>query len=160
MRHIALLAALAATPVIADCPGEQIFSCKIRAKTLELCLTSAEVRYSFGRAGDPDLILSADVLQVDFIPWNGWGRTMLNQVRFYKDGVTYAVWASIDKQISEDDPERQWQGGVNVTRGDDPLADLTCSGPPDPPWIDALYDAKQRVGQCWDFDQKVWAVCD
>lgn len=160
MRLIALIAVLAATPAFADCPGERIFSCKVKTKTLELCLTADELFYSFGKAGKPDLTLRADLSQVDYIPWNGFGRTMVDEVRFYNDGVTYAVWASIDKQMSADDPEQQWQGGVNVTRGDAPLADLICSAPPNPPGIDLLYDAKQQVGQCWDFDQQVWTGCN
>jgi hypothetical protein len=102
MRHLALPIACAVTPALADCPGERILSCQIKAKTLELCLTDSEVRYSFGRPGSPDLTLRADLHQVDFVPWNGFGRTMLDEVRLYNDDVTYAVWASIDKQMSEE----------------------------------------------------------
>jgi hypothetical protein len=158
MRALAL-ALLVATPALADCPGEVIFSCHIKAKVLQVCLTPDSVSYQFGRPSRPDLTITTDLVQADFTPWPGFGRTMWQSVRFQNEDVTYEVWSSIDKMMNADDPEPLWQGWVIVTRGDEALADLTCTAPPDPPWLDRLYEAKQAVGQCLDFDTQTWGDC-
>jgi hypothetical protein len=154
-----VIALLAASPALADCEGEVIFACPVKSRVLELCLTEDAVSYSYGKPGRPDLFLTSAITRADYLPWDGFGRTIHDQVRFYNDGVSYEVWSSIDKQMSADEPEPEWQGGVIVTQGDEVLADLACTAPPDPPTLDALYQAKQDAGQCWDFDGQQWATC-
>ena len=158
MRYLAVLVVLAATPALADCPGEVFFSCQIKARTLELCLTADAVRYSFGKT-TPELTITANLSQVEYTPWDGIGRSMWQSVRFYNAGVSYDVWASIDKMGDAGDPDNVWTGGVIVAQGQVTLAELVCTTPPEPPFIDRLYDAKQSIGQCWDFDTRVWAGC-
>ena len=157
--RILILAALAVSPALADCPGEVIFSCKIKAKTLELCLTADTLRYTFGKA-EPELSITANLAEVPYTPWPGIGRTIWDSVLFENEGINYEVWNSIDKMMDEDDPPAVWQGGVIVTRGDETLSNLACTTPPDPPSIDLLYEAKETIGQCWDFDAKVWTGCN
>lgn len=158
LRHIALLGLLTLTPAWADCAGEVIFACKIKTKTLELCLTADALRYTFGK-GQPDLTITTPLPQLDYTPWNGIGRSMWEAVRFENRGVTYEVWSSIDKLMDENDPAPIWSGGVIVSRGDATLAQLVCTTPPEPPFIDVLYDAKTAVGQCWNFDRRAWLNC-
>ncbi len=158
MRVLAL-ACLLPLPALADCPGQVVFSCPIGAKHLQLCLTETDLIYSYGKIGAPDLTLREGLSTVAYQPWPGFGRTIWDSVRFQNADVSYEVWSSIDKQMSEDEPPQDWQGGVIVTRGDETLADLSCSAPPDPPFLDVLMEAKKAAGQCWDFEVQGWAAC-
>jgi hypothetical protein len=144
------------TAALADCPGEVIFSCPIKAKLLEVCIDGGQAHYVFGRPGTPDLTISESLKTLAFQPWPGIGRTIWQSVRFHNQDVDYEVWSSIDKQMEENAPEPEWAGGVTVTRGDETLADLACSAPPDPPFLDRLFQAKEAAGLCWDFDSQSW----
>jgi hypothetical protein len=150
------LALLTPLPALAQCPGEVLFSCPIKAKTLEVCLTGGTAIYSFGPKGAPDLTITTPVADLAYQPWPGIGRTIWDSVRFHNDGVDYEVWAALDKMMEEGQPEPDWQGGVTVTRGDEILAELACTAPPDPPWLDQLFAAKEAAGQCWNFDSQSW----
>ena len=158
MRAAALmsLALLPPTAALAACPGEVIFSCPIKGKTLQVCLDGDRAHYVFGRPGTPDLSLTEPLATLDFQPWPGIGRTIWQNVRFRNEGVTYEVWSSIEKPLDENASDPQWMGGVTVSQGDQTLAELTCSAPPDPPFLDALFDAKVAAGQCWNFDTLAW----
>jgi hypothetical protein len=149
------LALLAPAPALAACPGEVVFSCPVKARTLEVCIDAGQAHYAFGPPGKPDLSISEGLATLDFQPWPGIGRTIWQSVRFHNQDVDYEVWSSIDKPMDETD-EPVWHGGVTVTRGDETLADLTCTAPPDPPFLDALFDAKVAAGQCWNFDTRAW----
>ena len=46
---LALLAAPAASPVWAACPGDTVFSCPIGKKTVEICHAKGLLTYTFGR---------------------------------------------------------------------------------------------------------------
>ncbi|MCB6178886.1 hypothetical protein LHP98_12190 [Rhodobacter sp. Har01] len=150
------LALLAPSAALADCPGEVVFSCPIKGKVLEVCHDGSAAQYVFGRPGTPDLTIRESLATLAFQPWPGIGRTIWQSVRFQNDDVVYEVWSSVDKPMEENAPDPDWAGGVIVTRADETLAELACSDPPDPPFLDALYDAKVAVGQCWNFDSQAW----
>ncbi|WP_225027061.1 hypothetical protein [Xinfangfangia pollutisoli] len=157
MRALSLILALSLPfPAFADCAGELLFSCPIKAARLEVCLTGATATYSFGPAGKPDLTLETPVADLDFQPWPGIGRAIWQTVRFHNRGVVYEVWSSLEKQMEENQPEPAWQGGVTVQQGDQVLAELSCSTAPDPSDLDLIFQAKEAAGQCWNYSTQTW----
>lgn len=150
------LALLAPTAAQAACPGEVIFSCPIKSRHLEVCIEAGDAVYRFGAPDRPDLTIRDSLATVEFQPWPGIGRTIWQSVRFRNADVTYEVWSAIEKPLDPTSEDPDWAGGVTVTQGDATLAELTCSAPPDPPFLDALFDAKVAAGQCWNFDAGAW----
>lgn len=142
-------------PALADCPGEVIFACPIKARVLEVCLTGTAAIYSYGKPGRPELTIATPLTELDYTPWPGIGSAIWEEARLQNAGVDYTVFTSIEK-LGEDgqDPERQ--GGVAVTQGDQTLAQLACTAPPDPGALDALFQAITDAGRCWDFDSQSW----
>ena len=152
---LALLAAPAASPVWAACPGDTVFSCPIGKKTLEICNAKGLLTYTFGRrAGKPELIISEPLETVAYTPWPGIGRAIWDAVAFENEGVTYEVWSSFDKI----DENAVLEGGVNVMEGDKTLATLTCNKGSVVYSLDAISDLKAGIGQCWDFDNRAWTT--
>lgn len=158
MRAALLLFALA-TPVQAACPdGSEVFSCTIKGKPLQLCHWKGALTYSFGPAEKPELTLSQPLQTVDFIPWPGIGSAIWETVAFPNAGYIYEVWTSVER-----DPEATsgLAGGVNVLQGEALVAQLTCDPGTPSQSLDVLYDLKQSIGQCWNFDSRSWQTsCD
>ncbi len=109
--------------------------------------------------GAPELALNATFADADFTPWPGIGRTMWNELAFHNDGVTYTVWSSLEKQLEENQPEPQVEGGVHVTQGDAELASLTCNPGSVRAALDTIWDIKTMIGQCWNYEANRWQAC-
>jgi hypothetical protein len=160
MRITLLLAVLAAAPAHAACQNDlTIFSCKIGAKTLQVCEWKGMLIYQFGPEGAPELALNTTFADADFTPWPGIGRTMWNELAFHNDGVTYTVWSALEKQLEENQPEPQVEGGVHVTRGDAELASLTCNPGSVRSALDTVWNIKTMIGQCWNHEANLWQAC-
>lgn len=155
----ALLFALLASQAHAACSGDEVFSCRIGPKTLEVCHRDGTLHYAFGREGRPELTLSQPLETAAFTPWPGIGRTMWDSLAFLNDGVTYEVWAALDKQLEATEPEPQLQGGVNVMQGDRTLASLTCDPGSVSSALDTIGDLKAGIGQCWNMAAQSWGSC-
>src|SRR5690606_26843141 len=99
---------------------------------LEVCIEPEDSRgngaftYSFGPKGQQDLTQREEFSAGTATPWSGVGRAIWESVAFRNDGHSYEAWHSVDR-LTEDSA---LEAGVNVLRGEDLLASLTCeSGP-------------------------------
>ncbi len=161
MRAALLFLALVPQPVLAACqPDDALFHCQIGKKTLQVCETSGTLTYIFGPAGKPELSLAVSIADADFTPWPGIGRTMWDEIAFHNDGVTYRVWASLEKQLDPDEPEPVLQGGVQVSRGETDLASLVCNEGSVQSLLDTVWTLKTGIGQCYDREASRWQACN
>lgn len=152
----ALLLILLAAPAHAICQEEEIFSCPIGKKVVEVCSFRGELTYTFGREGSPEIILYEPLETVTYTPWPGIGRAIWDMVAFENEGVTYEVWSSFDRL----DENAVLEGGVNVLQGDETLATLACDKGSVRWGLDRISDLKAGIGQCWDYDSQAWGQCD
>lgn len=150
------LAAPAASPVWATCQEEEVFSCPIGKKVVEVCAWRGELTYSFGRKGSPELILYEPLETVAYTPWPGIGRAIWDSVAFENEGVTYEVWSSFDRM----DENAVLEGGVNVMQGDKTLATLACDKGSVDRALDGISDLKAGIGQCYDNGSRSWGLCN
>jgi hypothetical protein len=150
------MAATLALPVAAtaDCGTTPVFTCQIGARTLELCHWKSVLSYIYGPPGKPELTLAEPMETVDFTPWPGIGSAIWENVTFRNKGYTYEVWTSIQRD-PEDTSGRS--GGVTVMKGDETITALQCDPGTASQSLDMLYEIKQSIGQCWDFDAKAWS---
>jgi hypothetical protein len=155
MRSALLLLALAA-PAHAGCQGDEAFSCQIGAKRVEVCYWKGMLTYSFGREGKPELTLNEPLETVAFTPWPGIGSSLWETVAFRNEGYTYEVWTSVERDPEANEPRA---GGIRVTQGEATVAELTCDRGTATP-MDALYDLKDGIGQCWDMGTQSWGGCN
>lgn len=152
----ALLFILLAAPAHAICQEEEVFSCPIGKKVVEVCSFRGELTYSFGREGNPEIILYEPLETVAYTPWPGIGRAIWDSVAFQNEGVTYEVWSSFDKM----DENAILEGGVNVMQGERLLASLTCDKGSVDHSLDPIMDLKSAIGQCWDPEAQAWGSCN
>ncbi|MFP5480451.1 MAG: hypothetical protein ACLGIE_12310 [Alphaproteobacteria bacterium] len=156
MRAALLLLALA-SPAHAACQGDTAFSCRIGAKTLDVCYWKGMLTYRFGPEGRPELTLTQPLETAAYAPWPGIGRAIWDMVAFQNQGTTYEVWTSFDRL----DEAAVLEGGVNVMQGDTLLASLTCDKGTTQTSLDAISDLKAGIGQCWDHAAAEWTrFCD
>lgn len=157
MRRIALAFAVLASPAAADCAGgEQVFSCQIGVKYLEICHIGGDLTYAFGPKGAPDLALSESLLTVNFTPWPGVGSAMWETLAFQNDGYSYEVWTS-----QERDDVSPLEAGINVLKGDEMIANMRCVPSTPSQALAGVWDLKESVGLCWDFGNQAWqTTCD
>jgi hypothetical protein len=148
-----------ATPSFADCQDESlVFSCKIKAQTLEICHGKGALTYTFGPEGKPDLSIAEPLETVDFTPWPGMGRYIWEAVAFRNAGFTYEVWSSVERGA---DATTGREAAVTVFEGDTEIARPVCDAGSITGSLDRIYDLKQSIGQCWDYKAKAWAkTCD
>jgi hypothetical protein len=152
----ALLLALLAAPAHAACQGDEAFSCQIGKKTLEVCYWKGMLTYAYGPKGKPELFLNEPLETVAFTPWPGIGSSLWETVAFQNDGYTYEVWTSVERDPEATEPR---SGGVRVMQGDATVAELTCDPGTATP-MDALYDLKDGIGQCWNMETRTWGLCN
>ena len=156
MRLILTIALLAASPASATCQGDEAFSCTIGAKRLEVCSWKGALIYSYGRDGKPELTIATPLETANYTPWPGIGRAIWDSVTFQNEGVAYEVWTSFDRM----DETAVLEGGVNVLKGEQTLATLTCDRGSVERGLDTISDLKSGIGQCWDFDSQSWGSCN
>jgi hypothetical protein len=155
MRLALAFLLLTPTATLAACPDQTILSCPIGKKQLEVCLTGGVATYSFGPRMRPELTLTSAIETLDYIPWNGIGRAMSEAVAFHNGPTSYEVWSSIDRMSAAP----QHEGGVNVLKNGNLLAQLTCNPGS---WVEdfgTLYIAKEAIGQCWNAGINQWDFC-
>jgi len=152
----ALLLALLGTPASAACQGNEAFSCTIGEKTLQVCLWKGALIYGFGRINQPELTIAEPLETVAYTPWPGIGRAIWESVAFQNEGTTYEVWSSFDKM----DENAVLEGGVNVLKGEQTLATLTCDKGSVGHGLDVISDFKAGIGQCWDMETRSWGLCN
>lgn len=140
-------------PAMADCPAQTFVSCPVGGNDrLEVCISGDTFTYAFGPAGRPELSLSVPMSAGTVAPWPGVGSAIWSSVSFHNGGYTYEVWASVDRNPDDANP----QGGVNVLQGDAMLAQRTCQpGTVDTPAF-MLEDQMADAGYCWNLDARVW----
>ena len=160
MRILIALLALMPFGAHAACPvgAEVVQSCTLSGgnKVLDVCMEQGAVTYTFGKTGkNPDLRLRASVLQAGYIPWNGIGRSIYEEVSFANQGVTYLVWYAVDRMIDA----HPTSGGIVVSQGDTELARLSCDENTVITGFGALYDKMSALGQCWNYETHAWAGC-
>lgn len=157
MRAALLLLALAApAPAHAACQGDEAFSCQIGAKRVEVCYWKGMLTYSFGREGKPELSLNEPLETVAFTPWPGVSSSIWETVAFRNKGYTYELWTGVERDPDSTEPR---SGGVRVMQGEKTVAELDCDKGTATP-MDALYDLKDGIGQCWDMGTQAWSVCN
>lgn len=160
MRLLMALLALAPLNAYAACPvgSEVVQTCSLSGgkKVLDVCLLQNSVTYAFGNSGKtPDLHLSTPVTQAGYIPWNGVGRSIYEEVSFVNQGVTYLVWYAVDRMVEA----HPVSGGIVVGQGGKELASLICDKNTVITGFGALYDRMTSLGQCWNYQTHAWAGC-
>ncbi|NRB35772.1 MAG: hypothetical protein HRU31_13725 [Rhodobacteraceae bacterium] len=139
------------------CDGDVLLACDMAgsSKQLETCLIGDRVRYAFGAADMPDLVLERHVRDVLYEPWPGVGRSIWHVTGFQVDDITYRVFLNIDRLS---DPPGAQSAGVIVEQNGEELARLDCdpatirgAGDPSP-----VFFAKEKAGQVYDRDGQVW----
>lgn len=152
---LALLPCLAlASAAAAECAGgEQVFACQIGKKSLELCRIGDDLTYAFGPPGSPDLTISESLTTVNFTPWPGVGSAIWENVVFVNEGFAYEVWTSQERNAEEDTP---LEAGINVLNGEELVAELRCDEGTPSQALEGIWDLKESVGLCWEFDSQSW----
>ncbi len=154
-RVLTALCLCAPLPAFADCADLSVMTCSLSggAKTLQVCQAGDAVAYSFGPAGGaPELALTEPLASGTYTPWNGIGRAIWETVGFRSEGFTYEVWSSFDRL----EETAQVEGGVNVYKGDDLQASLTCDPGSVEAGFDSLFPVMEAQGFCWNRDTYAW----
>lgn len=136
-----------------------MFQCTLSngAKTLEVCYGDGVAQYSFGRTGQkPELELSATITDLYYLPWNGVGRSIYEEIGFRNGDYDYTIHAALDRTILEDDDEWPLTGGVTVIKADQTIAEIDCDPESVTHSLDSFYEAKHDAGQCWRHQSFEW----
>lgn len=149
----ALFLALLPLPAMAACPQDTFLSCPVDGgEWLQVCINADSFTYAFGPRDRPDLSLTVPMSAGTVAPWPGVGSAIWSSVGFTNGGYTYEVWASVDRNPDDANP----QGGVNVLLGDSLLAQRSCApGSVTTPAF-MLEDAMAAAGWCWNLDARRW----
>lgn len=143
-----------AAQAAAPCGDEILFlDCKISAtKSLTVCLGDGKGRYSYGPAAAPELAMTQSFDEMGATPWPGVSRSIWEEVVFINNGISYAVWHSVDRLTDAHETD----GGVVVKKGDQKLAELNCR--PDTIEMNAfaVSDAFDAAGYCWQRETQSW----
>ncbi len=164
MKHVVVaIAACAATSAAADCGTNAgpIFECTVSGgkKQVQVCYGDRVASYVFGRPGQaPELELASSIEDLFYLPWNGVGRSIYEEVAFTNGDFDYTVFAALDRTVLEGDAEEPLTGGISVTSGDELVADLTCDAGSVTGSLDMLYGEKTDAGQCWSYDSFAWSA--
>ncbi|MGB3247397.1 MAG: hypothetical protein WBB25_22920 [Sulfitobacter sp.] len=141
----------AASAFAGSCPADktQVLHCDIRpSKPLTVCIGGGEASYAYGPVGAPELTMIQPLGQAQGTAWSGVGRAIWEEIVFFNNDVTYAVWVSLDRN-GEEFPQ---DGGVLVSRGDQTLADLKCLEGTAEVTTFAISDGFEQAGLCWNRD--------
>ena len=160
---------LTASAALAGCPSgtTTILSCTFQngAKFVDACQDGTTATYAFGKAGRaPDLTLAEPVATLYYTPWPGVGRSFWATAAFENEGFTYLLWYDYDKMLADQqdqgaDVPDPLTAGISVLRGDgEGLASLECDPGSIDTEMDALTEAKENLGLCWD--GQTWGPCE
>ncbi|MFQ6549741.1 hypothetical protein AADZ90_017465 [Aestuariibius sp. 2305UL40-4] len=149
------------------CPAgsETFLSCTFEggAKYVETCVQSGSATYRFGRTGQtPDLEFSEPLESVGYTPWSGAGWTVGEDLSFHNGDTTYRVAGLASRGPVDDEQDlAEPSGRLTVEQDGINVAVLSCdAGSVDFPWSQAIYNAKQDAGQCWNHPELTWSDCD
>ena len=138
---------------------QPVLSCTLSGgrNTLDVCLDGEFLSYAYGKAGKTaELELVSHVKDAGYVPWNGIGRSIYEEASFRNRDVTYTVWFAVDR-MAEGNPV---SGGVVVLQNEAELASLHCDEGTTTAGFFALSDLMDRMGQCWDYETRVWTTCN
>lgn len=160
------VALLAPQVVWAQCsPGETEFaSCQIKGRKTQVsvCYTAETATYRYGmRNAAPDLVLSVPIEKLDYAPWPGIGRDILESVSFDNKGYTYDLTVGFERLFegeAHSDGPRHF-GQLTVTQGNKILSVMACL----PETVsytygEGLFAAKGARGQEWDANSQDWVT--
>ncbi len=156
MRILPFLLVLLPFPAASACPNESaIFFCSVQGKPLQICHWKGALIYNYGPEDRPELSIAEPLETVQFTPWNGIGKSIWQTVAFPNEGYGYEVWTSVER-----DPESTTglEGGVNVMKDDNVVANLTCDPGTASNQLDVIYELKEAIGQCWNFNAQSWST--
>ena len=154
MRHLVFLVAFLPLPAAAACPSEsQVFSCTIKGKALDICHWKGALIYKFGPDAKPDLTIAEPLETVQFTPWPGVGSAIWEMVAFRNEGHVYEVYTSVERDPGAD---QTLQGAVNVIKDETMIAELRCDPGTASNSLEVIWDLKEAIGQCWEFDSQSW----
>jgi hypothetical protein len=147
------LAAGLAGSAAASCTDEPFLTCTTGGKTLSLCLGEGAATYTFGLAGNPELVMTRKIREVDFVAWSGFGRYPTNQVVFRNHSHSYAITSGYDRH---EDGERPYEVTILVERDDRIVARLSCRETFEDDPLTPIWRAKEAAGQCWRIETRDW----
>ncbi len=133
-------------------------------KAVDVCVEGNNLIYRFGRVGKtPDLTLSVSVIDAEYTPWPGVSSSIWETVTFQNQETRYEVTGVINRIYPEnenDDIRVELNGYIEVIAGGETQATLSCdAGSVDFLYGGSIYDAKTAAGQCWMFEERLWAAC-
>jgi hypothetical protein len=154
MHRPALAALLCLLPSLAPACDTGIFACTFNggAKRVDLCVTGADLTYTFGPPSAVELRLVNPLDFPLYTPWNGIGSSLWETVIFQNEDIVYEVWTSQQKMAEGAPPE----GGINVLEGEQVLAELTCDPGSVMANFEALGETLYARGMCWDATTGFW----
>ena len=143
--------------------GQDVFtSCRIEGRNTQVfvCHDDRFATYSYGSIGRaPDLILSETIVNLDFRPWSGLGKAIVESVIFYNQGYSYEVVGGFDRPFSDEEMQREdWHfGWIEIALNGKTLGRLDCV----PETVTyafggGLYDAKLAARQEWNEQSRSW----
>ncbi|MFQ5622510.1 MAG: hypothetical protein ACE5FS_03845 [Paracoccaceae bacterium] len=153
-------AGLLASPALGACPegSANILSCTLSAggKAVSACWRDETASYAFGRPGAaPELTIETPLTEAGYRPWNGIGGSIYEEVTFANRGVSYTVWAAMERN-QEANP---LSGGILVTRDGAEIAALKCDPGSVETGFGALFERMEQLGRCWDYGEHAWKDC-
>lgn len=160
-------------PAMAACPPtfNGFLSCTFAdgRQYLDVCADAHTVTYAFGYAGRPaDLALSVPIEQADFEPWPGIGFNIYEIMTFSNANISYVVTAGTTRPTAgSDGNDTEIFGEIEIIANRDDLnqsgyiATLICDeGSSSYTFGGSIHEAKTAAGQCWDYQQKTWGICN
>jgi hypothetical protein len=155
---------LGTTEAYADClKGQQSFtSCQIEGRNTDvlICFDDLVATYRYGPVGgDPDLMLSDTIENVDFEAWSGLGKAIHENVTFYNGEYSYEVGGGFDRPFSEEEMLQGIRrfGWLEIAQNGETLHKLECIPETVTYGFGAgIYDAKVTAGLKWDTSSKTW----
>lgn len=148
-----IIAAGLANVAAASCTDEPFLTCTIGSKTLSLCLGEGTGTYSFGPAGNPELMMTRPIREVDYVAWSGFGRYPTNQVVFHNQSYSYVITSGYDRH---EDGDRPYEVTILVERNNRIMTGLSCRETFDDDPLDVIWRAKEDAGQCWRIETRNW----
>jgi len=105
--------------------SQTVFSClTAKGKVIQVCDTGKTIDYSFGKPGQPEIVVRAARAQASTFQWQGVGRNISYTVNVPNGNTTYNVYWAADR-LSEAHPV---EAGVNVEKDRKRIATVRCVG--------------------------------
>ena len=121
-KMLVVTVALSAYNAYAGCgEGTTVFSClTAKSKKIEVCDLGKTIKYSYGKTGNPEIVLKLPRSHVSTSQWNGMGRYESYSVNIPNADVVYEVFDSRDRHTEKR------EAGVNVEQNGNLLTTVNC----------------------------------